>query len=754
MAAFDAATIVLAAVILPLLLIQAAGRRGGTWAPPDRCFLTRGRETAVAADHTIAIFAAELILLLFFGRLIGEGMARIGQPAIFGQLLAGVLLGPSVFGLLLPEWRHVVFPDTPALKSMIDAVSQIGILLLLLLTGMETNLALVNRRRRAVISTSLTGILVPFALGVTLAYFMPAELVPPHTARLVTALFLGTALAISSVKIVAMVLLEIGAIRRDLGQLILATAILDDTLAWIIIAVISGIATHATIRFEHVGLSLGLTVLFLVASLTVGRRVVARIIVWCNDHLTIEVPVITAILLVMLCMALTTELIGVHTALGAFVAGLLVGQSPILTEHIEGELRGFIIAFFSPVFFAVAGLGMDLRTLADPALLLFTVAMILAASVGKFLGALAGGRIGGMTWLESLTLATGLNARGSTEVIVASIGLSMGALSNELYTMIVAMAVITTMAMPPTLRWMMNRAPMREDEARRLDKEEAEHNEALPRMERALVYIDNSANGRLAAALAGLFTVRQGMLTTVLEPPDEESKGRDRLVAAFNAVAKRQPQPSTSAPSADQLVQARAAANGEAVEKEVAKGYDIAFVGIAQPTSASGARFEEPLASLAAAYDGPIAMVINGGRFQLSFDAPIDILVPTAGTPESRLATEIALAIAGASGGTLTALHVFDPREDSLMLRGRTRRLGMSMLVDARRLGRRSSVPVKGMTGTHSRPEREIRRIAQSGRYDLVVLGTALRRGDTRFLGPGTLTMMQSLGAPILVIAR
>jgi len=241
----------------------------------------------LAAEHTIAIFAAELILLLFFGRLLGEGMARIGQPAIFGQLLAGVLLGPSVFGAVLPEWRQVVFPDTPTLRSMIDAVSQIGILLLLLLTGMETNLALVSRRRRAVISTSLFGIAVPFACGVALAYALPQSLIPSDTARLVTALFLGTALSISSVKIVAMVLLEVGAIRRDLGQLILATAILDDTLAWIIIAVISGIAAHSAVSLDHIALSLVLTAAFLAVSLTVGKRLVARIIVWCNDNLTI-----------------------------------------------------------------------------------------------------------------------------------------------------------------------------------------------------------------------------------------------------------------------------------------------------------------------------------------------------------------------------------------------------------------------------------------------------------------------------------
>ena len=718
----------------------------------------------MAADHTIAIFAAELILLLFFGRLLGEGLARIGQPAIFGQLLAGVLLGPSVFGALMPEWRHVVFPDTPALKSMIDAISQIGILLLLLLTGMETNLALVNRKRRAVISTSLFGIAVPFTCGVALAYALPQELIPSTTARLVTALFLGTALSISSVKIVAMVLLEVGAMRRDLGQLILATAILDDTLAWIIIAVISGIAAHSTIDLPHVGLSLGLTALFLLISLTIGKRLVTRIILWCNDNLTIEVPVISAILLIMLSMALMTELIGVHTALGAFVAGLLVGQSPILTEHIEGELRGFIIAFFSPVFFAVAGLGMDLRTLLDPALLTFTLVVILIASLGKFLGALAGGMTGGLTWLESLALATGLNARGSTEVIIASIGLSMGALSNQLYTMIVAMAVVTTMVMPPTLRWMMARVPLRDDEARRLDKEEAEQDEALPRLERALVYVDDSGNGRLAAALAGMFAARQGVLTTVLEPPaangNGSSRGRDRLVATFNAVLKNRPEPAAEpalalpVPSAAQLIQARPAETDDAVEKEATKGYGIAFVGIAQPTASSAPRFEEPLHGLASAFDGPIGIVINGGRFQLSLDAPIDILVPTGGSPEARLAIEIALALAAASRGTLSVLHVFDPREETLMLRGRARRQGMSMLVDARRLGRRSGVPVKGLTATHARPENEIGRIARAGRYDLVVLGTALRRGEARFPGPRTLSMIQSLGVPILLIAR
>jgi Kef-type K+ transport system membrane component KefB/nucleotide-binding universal stress UspA family protein len=724
-------------------------------------------ETGVAVDHTTAIFAAELILLLFFGRLIGEGMVRIGQPAIFGQLLAGVLLGPSIFGAMLPELRHMVFPETPALKSMIDAVSQIGILLLLLLTGMETNLALVNRKRGAVISTSLFGIAVPFVCGVALAYALPAELIPSTATRLVTALFLGTALSISSVKIVGMVLMEIGAIRRDLGQLILATAILDDSLAWIIIAIISGIAAYGAVNFEHVGMSIGLTALFLAASLTVGKRVVARIIVWCNDNLATEVPVISAILLIMLTMALTTELIGVHSALGAFVAGILIGQSPILSEQIESQLRGFIIAFFSPVFFAVAGLGMDLRTLLDPALLGFTLVVILIASIGKFLGALAGGMVGGLNWLESLALATGLNARGSTEVIIATVGLSMGALSNQLYTMIVAMAVVTTMAMPPTLRWMMGRVPLRDEEMRRLEKEEAEGTESVPQMERALVHVDGSANGGLTAILAGLFAARQGVLTTVLEAPRDEgdkTPGRTRLMEAAKSAwqdvgppsdkaAPPAPKPAPS-PAIEQLVQARPAQADDAIEKEASKGYSIAFVGIDQPISATAPRFEEPLQALVAAFDGPVAILLNGGRYEASADAPLNILVPTGGSADSRLATEIALTLAAASRGTLTALHVFDPREDTLLLRGRARRLGISVLVEAHRLGKRSGVAVKGLTATSPRPETEIRRVVRRGRFDLIVLGTALRHGETKFLGPRTLALVQSLRTPVLLVAR
>src|SRR5450756_1669380 len=215
-------------------------------------------------------------------------------------------------------------------------------------------------------------------------------------------------------------------------------------------------------------------------------------------------------------MALITDAIGVHTVLGAFVAGILIGESPILTRHIDEQLRGLITAFFAPVFFGIAGLSSDLTIFADPKIALLTVGLILIASVGKFSGAFVGAELGGLTRREGLALACGMNARGSTEVIIATIGLSMGALNQSLFTMIVAMAVTTTLAMPPTLRWALPRVPLRKEEKQRLEREEQEEKGFVPNLERLLIAVDDSPNGKFASRVAGMLAGTHGMPTTVL----------------------------------------------------------------------------------------------------------------------------------------------------------------------------------------------------------------------------------------------
>jgi len=262
-------------------------------------------------------------------------------------------------------------------------------------------------------------------------------------------LFLGTALSVASVKIVATVVREMKFIRRKVGMTLLASAIIDDTVGWTIIAITSSLASHgrlnATILIQSV---LG-TGLFLLLSFTFGRRLVFGLIRWTNDTFVSEVPVVTAILVVMGVMALITHLIGIHTVLGGFVAGILVGESPILTRHIDEQLRGLVVALFMPVFFSLAGLNADVSILKDPRLFGLTCGLIAVASAGKFGGAFLGGTLGGMSRKESMALACGMNARGSTEVIVASIGLSLGVINQDLFTMIVTTAIVTTLRCRP-----------------------------------------------------------------------------------------------------------------------------------------------------------------------------------------------------------------------------------------------------------------------------------------------------------------
>src|SRR5712672_2303076 len=307
--------------------LRARGRgSGGSYACGAAVLLfgVFGAGCALAAEGgagpSEALFLTQIVVLMLSGRLLGEAMLRIGQPAVMGQLLAGVILGPSLLGLIWPDLQHALSPATPAQKSMLDAVSQFGILLLLLLTGMETDLKLVRKVGAAAISVSLTGVAVPFACGVALGEFLPESLLPRPDQRLLTSLFLGTALSISSIKIVAAIVRDMKFTRRNLGQVIVASAILEDSIGWIIIAITFGLAQAGTIDILNVAKSVIGAAAFMAVSLTVGRRVVFWLIRWANDSFASEFAVITMILGIMGLMALTTHAIGVHTVLGAFVS--------------------------------------------------------------------------------------------------------------------------------------------------------------------------------------------------------------------------------------------------------------------------------------------------------------------------------------------------------------------------------------------------------------------------------------------------
>jgi len=700
------------------------------------------------------LLLVQVALLIGIGRGLGELMQRIGQPSVIGELLAGLVLGPSLFGWIWPSAQAAIFPHDPAQKAMLDGIAQFGILLLLLLTGMEIDLKLVRKVGRPAVTISIFGILLPFACGFTLGEFMPESLLPHAEARLVAALFLGTALSISSIKIVAVVVREMNFMRRNVGQIIVASAIIDDTLGWIIIAVIFSLASSGTVDLASIGRALLGTIAFLVFSFTLGRRLVFQLIRFANDHLVSSAPVVTVILLLMSGMALITHLIGIHTVLGAFIAGVLVGESPILTKQIDERLRGLIASLFMPVFFGLAGLGTDLTQLRSPELLLFTAALIVIASVGKFTGALAGGAAGGLTRRESLALASGMNARGSTEVIIASIGLSMGVLTQNLFSMIVTMAILTTLAMPPMLRGALARLPPRRDEQDRLEREEYEDKGFVGNLERLLLAVDNSGNAELAAKVAGWLAAPRALPTTVfqVDPCLRDAESSETIVreAARQGGLRGEIDVTTRVQEQKLRTSLR-----ETIAEEARKGFDLLLIGLS-PVLAADGRFSRSLQELAAGFQGPLALVHASDR---SPDTPprgdLRILVPVSGSGVSRRGAEIAIAIARVRAARLHLIYVSTTRDQG------TRRAaaeGMQerasqVLRETAAIAARYDLPVTTRIHASAAPERAILQEVDAAGADMIVLGVDRLQGEALDFGSVAAAVLARSRAPVLLVS-
>jgi nucleotide-binding universal stress UspA family protein len=462
-------------------------------------------------------------------------------------------------------------------------------------------------------------------------------------------------------------------------------------------------------------------------------------------------------------MALTTQAIGVHTVLGAFVAGVLVGESPILTQQIDEQLRGLITALFAPVFFGVAGLSADLTILADPRLLALTGGLVLIASVGKFAGAFLGGELGGLRWRESLALASGMNARGSTEVIIATIGLSMGVLSRDLFTMIVAMAILTTMAMPPMLRSALRRLPLSRAEKERLEREAFEATGFLPNVERLLLAVDDSANGKFASRLAGCLAGARGAPITVLHlgrggkrqdkerakptGPEAAVKAGAKTTAAVEAKVEEQ-KPAT-VPITSREGEAEPAS---AVAEEARKGYDLLVVGFAKTLTAKGA-FPRNVARAATGFEGPLALVTaRGDHLAQPTESGMKILLPVTGTPVSRRATEVAVALARANDATIGALYVASGEKGRR--RGTaTRRHEEEILKDTVALADRYHARISTALRVDMAPDEAILREAARGGYNLIVMGVNRRPGETLFFGNVAATVLAKSPATVLFIA-
>jgi len=698
-----------------------------------------GPETLPAS--ALLLLLLQLAVLLLTARGPAEACRRVGQPPVIGELLAGVLLGPTIAGRFAPGLAEALFPTTPGGLELLELVSWLGMILLLLLTGLETDIRAVRGLGRASLFASTFGMVVPFGSGFALGWLLPDAYLTDPGSRPLLAAFLATAMAISALPVIAKILIDLDLIRRNIGLVTLSAAVVDDTTGWLLLSLIAGIASGGGYSAPTFGLTLLALAAFAAAMRWVVYPLFGRAVRVVNEEVGLAGTDLTLVLALTFLAAAATQAMGVHALLGAFAAGLVVRQTPRLRISSLKTLEAFVLSALSPIFFAFVGLRVDLWTLSSVAMPLVVLGVAVA---GKIVGCYVGGRLGRLSHWEALALGFGMNARGAMGLVVALIGLSLGLLTEALYATIVLVAVVTSLMAPLLLHWAAPRLPLHDDERRRLEDDDRS-SVIPPTSARILVPTAGGVNASAAIRVAApLVQPPHGRLTalyvTTGAPPSRATWwGRKASLAGTGLERHFERASALFPPGRFVTKQVVARDVAEAVLREAARDYDFVFLGAA-PDHA----LDDPLARRIVGH-APVPVVIVRSRARANDDPFESILVPVDGSLYSRYAAELALAHAGPTGAAVEVLHIVADEavvpEAEAHLETQLASLGGS--------GATASIRV----ACHAVPAELILSETHSGRFDLLVIGAEARLlGQPALFGRGTAEIVERAGCSTAVV--
>ncbi len=707
-----------------------------------------------APHHDVLLLLIQIALLLFTARLFGELAQRFGQPSVLGEILAGIVLGPSVLSGLIPEFGQIVVPQTPLQGHLLEVVSMIGAMLLLLITGLETDLALIRRHARTAIGVSLGGVIFTFVTGFLLGQQIPAALLGQPDQRLIFSLFIATAMSISAIPVIAKVLMDMNLMRRDIGQIIIAAGMSDDTIGWILLSIVAGLASGQGVSagsvFEIVASILG----FLIFSLTIGRYLVKRLLDWVQDEAISHERLLSLVIVLTFAWGAITQSLKLEAVLGAFVMGIILSQMPRLPQSVIHRLESIALGVFSPIFFAVAGLKVNVHSLLTFKLLVVTALVIAVATLGKVIGTYLGARfIGRRDPWTSLSFGAGLNARGAMEIIIATIGLSLGILTQDMFSIIVVMAMTTSLMAPLALRFVLKRVQPEEHEIQRLRREELSAKSFTANLKRVLLPVrlhrgqETSLQIIEAKILSGMS--QRSPLSLTLMTISSESQ-RMEANSFLQEISSRF--------TANEVLKKVVVSNdvGTAILDESAKDYDLVVMGARSDTAHESAVFNPVIDSMIRLTTCS-SMVIKGGSAGKEW-TPRKILIPTDGSVASKNAADLAFALAP-DGGQVTLLHVitqagyfYQPSFEDDRMRLRLQ-MGQQFLDDLKQMGEMRPISINTSIELGHAPEQVILEVARKQQIDLIIIGTDIRLGSERlFLGPKVEYLLKHANCPLVVI--
>ena len=439
----------IAIAVVAFLLLRSVGDQ--LTAPPGA-----GLSQAAGRSINSTLFQALLALAVIIGtaRAMGWLFGLIGQPSVIGELVGGIMLGPSLLGQIAPVLHEQLLPA--GVTSFLGVYSQLGVILYLFLVGLELDLSVLRKSSHATLAISHASIIVPFLLGAGLALSLYPRLSNSGVPFTVFALFLGVSLSVTAFPVLARILTDLKISRSQMGVVALTCAAIDVVTAWCLLALVVSIA-------QERGADALRTVLMTAALIFVVLKVVApfvrRAVPRLDQSADLSRAALSVVLLAMLASAMTTEYIGIHGFFGAFLFGAIIPHESRLATELKRRLDDFVAVLFLPVFFAYTGTRTQIGLLAGAQDWLLCGAIVAMACLGKFGGTILASRLSGVGWRDSAALGILMNTRGLVQLIVLNVGLDLGVISPRLFTMLVLMALVTTLMATPILQWLLRKHP-------------------------------------------------------------------------------------------------------------------------------------------------------------------------------------------------------------------------------------------------------------------------------------------------------
>jgi Kef-type K+ transport system membrane component KefB len=400
-------------------------------------------------EHPLSLLLIQIVVIVSSSKLLASLVRRIGQPMVVGEVIAGILLGPSVLGHFLPGVSQFIFQ--PASLPNLNFLSQLGLILFMFIIGLELDVQLLKHKAHTAVVVSHASIIIPFAMGVSLAYFLYERFAPPNISFLAFGLFMGIAMSITAFPVLARILHERGLTKTALGSLAITCAAADDVTAWCILAAVVAVVQAGSAMSAL--FTVLLSMIYVVAMLKLVRPWLERVETKypSTEHLNKTFAVIAFVFLFL--SALATEVIGIHALFGAFLAGASMPAHAHFRKLLASRIEDVSLVILLPLFFAFTGLKTQIGLLNDGTTWLVCGLIIFVAVAGKFGGSSLAARFTGQSWSDSFAIGVLMNTRGLMELIVLNLGYDLGVLSPTVFTMMVLMALLTTFMTAPALYW-------------------------------------------------------------------------------------------------------------------------------------------------------------------------------------------------------------------------------------------------------------------------------------------------------------